>query len=480
MPLREYQTAAIEAIRAHMREDRKRVLLISPTGSGKTQIAAEMIRSAAARGNSTLFVAHRRELVGQAVERLWRDHKIEAGVIMAGHKRQDRQVMVASIQTLARRDLPPNTKFLICDEAHHAAAESWKTLLARLPGAVLVGLTATPWRLDGRGLSEMFDASVVAATPKQLLDQGYLCQATGRAYVPPDFSSVAIKQGDYDSAGLTVAYRESKVLGDIVERWFEHCGPSPERGRGKRTILFAASIEISQDLVAAFRARGIAADHLDFRTESGERRRIIERVRSGETTIVSNVGILGEGLDVPELECAILARPTKSLAVFLQQVGRVLRPVPGKASAWIHDHANCIRTHGFWDDERDYSLTKTREKEPGEAPVRVCPECYACCPGGALQCPQCGYIWPAPEKPEETSAEHKEITLEDLRLALAARKDRDSLFQSFMAEAKAARRRPGWVIFRIKDMLGPDFPFPQALWKANVTGVKGDWRWREE
>ena len=473
MPLREYQTAAIEQIRQHMRDGARRVLLISPTGSGKTQIAAEMIRSAAARGNSTLFVAHRRELVGQAVDRLQRDHQIEAGIIMAGHKRVDRQVMVASIQTLARRDLPAETKFLICDESHHAAAESWKTLMARLPGAYMIGLTATPWRLDGRGLSEMFDASVVAATPKQLLEQGYLCQATGRAYVPPDFSNVAIKQGDYDSAGLTLAYRESKVLGDIVERWFEHC-------EGMRTILFAASIEISEDLVTAFRARGVKAEHLDYRTEAGERQRIIERVRSGETTIISNVGILGEGVDVPELQCAILARPTKSLAIFLQQVGRVLRPADGKAQAWIQDHANCIRTHGFWDDERDYSLTKTREKTPGEAPVRVCPECYCCCPGGTLQCPQCGYLWPALRHAEASDDSHKEITLEELRAIMAAKKDRDSLFMSFMVEAKATGRRPGWCIWRIKEALGGEMKFPQALWKAHVTGVKGDWAWRQD
>ena len=470
--LRPYQDTAIDAIRGEIGSGKKRVLLVMPTGAGKTQVAAEMIRAAAKKGNSTLFVAHRRELVDQAVDRLKRDHNIEAGVIMAGRPRRDGSVMVASIQTLMRRELPANTRFLVCDEAHHAAADSWRKLLERIPGAVTVGLTATPWRLDGRGLQDMFDSIVVGATPSDLLAQGYLCKATGRAYVPPDFSGVTIRNGDYDSAGLTKAYRESKVLGDIVERWQSNCA-------GKRTILFAASIEISEELVARFVAAGVAAEHLDYKTPSGPRREIINRVRSGETTVVSNVGILGEGVDVPELEVAILARPTKSLSVFLQQIGRVLRPSPGKDRAWIHDHANCIVTHGFWDLDRDYSLTKSREKDAGEAPVKNCPQCFCAVAAGCLVCPECGFEFPMKQTPVDEGGEHKELTLEELRLMLAQKNDRDSLFVSFMNEAKQMGRAPGWVIYRLKDLLGAGLVFPQALWKAHVTGHKGAWAWRD-
>jgi superfamily II DNA or RNA helicase len=415
-----------------------------------------------------LAIAHRRELIGQLVDRL-AEHGVEAGVIMSGHVRRDMPVMVASIQTLVRRELPP-AKIVLIDECHHARAATYERVLAKYPEAIVLGLTATPWRLDGRGLADMFEAAVVVATPAELVNQGYLCKATGHCYVTPDFGEVATKGGDYDAAGLSAVYSQDRILGDIVDRWHEHA-------YGRRTILFASSIENSEDMCTRFRARGIRAEHIDYRTPPGERRDIIARVRSGETTIIANVGILGEGVDVPALECAILARPTKSVAVYLQQVGRVLRPHPGKSHAIIHDHSGSIAMHGFWDDHRDYSLTLTKEPNPNaEAPVRICPACRRACPGGTLICPDCGYVWPRVNL-ETQDDSHKELTLEEMRALAKAKPDRDQLLLRLTPIAKRLGHKPGWVLHQIAEQLG-EFAFPRTWWAANVTGTKGNFRWK--
>jgi len=436
-----------------------------------------MIRGALAKGNSCLFLASRRDLVIQCAERLWRDHQIEPGVIMRGFPPSNRPVQVASVATLLRRSLP-EARLAVADEAHHAVAASFTKILDALPNSALVGLTATPWRLDNRGLKDAFDSLVLAATPQQLLAEGFLCDATGHAYVTPDFSQVAVSHGDYDAEGLSLAYKQSAVLGDIVDRWFAHAA-------GKRTILFASSIDNSKELVDRFRQRGVNAVHLDCYMPLTERRAIIGAVRSGEATLVSNVGLLGEGLDVPELECCILARPTKSVTVYLQAIGRVLRPAPGKERAIIHDHAGCVATFGFWDATRDYSLTATKKRDPCAAPMKQCPVCFRCLPLTAEVCPECGHVLAsvgsdAPPPPTE----HRELTLEELRALMAEQGRSDDLFISLMGEAKRRRKAPGWVIHEIRaliDRSGGTFQFPRSLWRRHVAGSKATgWRWADE
>ncbi len=362
---------------------------------------------------------------------------------MAGLERVEQPVMVASIQTLVRRELPP-AKIILIDECHHARAGTYQRVLDAYPDAIVVGLTATPWRLDGHGLGEIFDSLVVAATPAELRTQGYLCQTAGYAYVPPDFGDVATKAGDYDAAGLSLAYARSKVLGDIVDRWFAHCGPAVAPPRGRRTIVFASSIPNSMRLIEGFRARGVQAEHLDYKVPALERRSILDRVRTGATTVISNVGILGEGIDVPELECAILARPTKSLAVYLQQVGRVLRPAAGKSRALIHDHAGMHDEHGFWDDDRSYDLTADRPRAAGAASCRTCPECLWCGTAGTTICPECGYAWEIIKAPESDAC--VEVSLEELRAIQDTPSARRAYLTKLEHECISRRRKPGWIV----------------------------------
>jgi DNA repair protein RadD len=469
MMLRPYQVAALEGLRQGIRDGHRRQLLVSPTGSGKTQIASAMIRGAVAKGHRVMVIAHRRELIYQVQNRLWHDHELISGVIMAGHAPEPGlPIQVASIQSLVRREFP-DVELLIVDEAHHARATTYHKVFDRYPSAWIVGLSATPWRLDGKGLIDVFDHMVLASTPQKLLELGFLCPGFGHAYVSPDLAKIGMIGSDYNPEELGQAYEASGVLGDIVAEW-------QKEANGLRTIIFASSISNSEWLVARFLELGVKAEHLDYLTPRKTREAIIQRVRSGETTVISNVGILGEGVDIPELECCILARPTKSLSFFLQMVGRVLRPAGGKTRALIHDHGHLLETHGLWDQERDYSLTVTKKKQPGAAPTKTCPECGCICPLAARECPECHHVFE--KKDDENDGEHVKLTIEEMRAILEKTNSREALFARYMQEAKLWGRKPGWVINRIQEKL-PGSPFPSALWKQHVVGMKGDWKWRE-
>jgi DNA repair protein RadD len=455
--LRDYQRSALEGVRTELRRGHKRVVLVAPTGSGKTTIASEMIRSAEAKGNSVLFVAHRRELIEQAVARL-AEHGIDAGVIMAGHKPKDRATQVASIQTLVRRENPP-ASVVVVDECHHARAKTYAETLDAYPDAAVIGLTATPWRSDGLGLAELFRAVVVAATPKQLIASGHLCDYAGKRYIAPDLTGVRTVAGDYEERGLAIACSAAQVVGDIVGKYCEHA-------MGKRAVLFASSIDNSKHLVALLKERGIKAEHLDH-TMGSERAGIVARVRSGETTLISNVGILTEGVDIPELQVAILARPTKSLALYLQMVGRVMRPKADGSKAWLHDHGGNIERHGLPDALRDYSLESDTKKaaQPG---LKTCEQCMAIF-DGPWPCPQCGFepvrevSEPLPPGPPINGIE-VDIKLVDLRQWPQTKSAMEAYKRELVETAIRKRLKPGWVVHRFLDRY-PHAPKPWGAYR---------------
>jgi DNA repair protein RadD len=383
--LRDYQERAIADLRKGIANGVRRQVLVSPTGSGKTTIAASMIHRAIQLGKRVIFIAHRKELIDQASSRL-SAYEVPHGIIMAGHPRTDAPVQVCSIQTLVRRE-PPPADLIFVDECHHARAATYEKILGNYPNAAVIGMTATPWRLDGKGLGELFSGNVIAATPSELIENGHLCKIQGFTCTSPDLREIKTIAGDYDPKGLSLAYERSRVLGDILERW-------QERVPGKKTVVFAASIPNSLDIVTRFLAAGIAAEHLDYRTSKLEREGILARLRSGETLLVSNVGLLGEGVDIPDLEVCVIARPTKSLCVYLQMVGRIMRPAPGKEMGIVHDHGECVSRFGLPDDPRDYSLKQDKPEKP---PVlHTCDKCQAIFVG--LKCPVCGAWVPLDSK----------------------------------------------------------------------------------
>ena len=369
MDLRPYQERAIDSLRQGVRSGLRRQLLVCPTGGGKTVIAAEMIRRSVSLGKRVAFMVPRRELVGQSTDKLGR-FGIEAGVVMADDPRRNDAclVQVCTVQTLARRigRLPP-ADLIVFDEAHHVSSASCRRILEEYPQAVVIGLTATPWRSDRRGLADVFEGVVVAATPRELMDSGALVGYDAFAYYSPDLTGVRSVGGDYHQGTLEVVCNTPTVVGSVVGEYVRHAW-------GRSAIVFAVTVAHSRALVEAFEAAGASAAHIDYETPRGERERLLAGFASGEIGVISSVGILTEGFDVPRAEVGILARPTKSLSLYLQMVGRVLRPSPatGKSRALIHDHAGNILRHGFPEDERDYTLKTTPKRD---VDLNTCPLC---------------------------------------------------------------------------------------------------------
>jgi DNA repair protein RadD len=384
MQLRPYQLAAVESLRGQIREGKRRPVLVAPTGSGKTVIGSHMITLAADKGRRALFIAHRKELIDQTSRKL-RAFGVEHGIIMAGYKpRPEMSVQIASIQTLVRRELPP-ADLLLIDESHHATSATYRKVIDAYPDAITIGLTATAFRADGSGLGDVFDSHVQVATVQELTDSGFLVPARYWSHPSrPDMAGVATKRGEFDAAETEARCDKAKLIGDLVEHY-------RQIAQGRRAIVFAVSVKHSEHIRDAFLQVGIPAAHIDGETPRDEREQVLAGLASGDIWVVTNCGILSEGFDCPAAEVLISARPTASLGLWLQMVGRVLRPMPGKTTAMVIDHAGNVVRHGFATDDHPVDLgsgLKARKKSDA-TPVKTCPKCYAVLPATTVECPSC-------------------------------------------------------------------------------------------
>lgn len=443
--LRPYQQAAIDEARLAYRNGHRAVLFQLPTGGGKTITASTVVHGAASKGNVTWWLTHRRELAGQA-SRTFHDLGIPHGTVQAGHVSNPTAcVQVASIQTIVRRleALPP-PDLIVFDEAHHLGAASWEAIFDRFPRARVLGLTATPWRLDGQGLGRWFSHMVRGPNTAELIDEGSL--STFRLFAPatPDLSDVATTAGDYQRGALAKAMDKPQIVGDAIGHYTRLCP-------GKRAVVFAAGVENSKHIAAQFNAAGIAAEHVDGSMGNDLRDAAVDRFRRGETLILSNADLFGEGFDVPAIEAAILLRPTKSLSLHLQQVGRALRPCEGKAEAIILDHAGNSLRHGLPDDVRDWTLDDRERRKKAtttDVPVRQCKECfYVYRP--APKCPQCGFATPATAR----EIEQVEGTLTEFKRAVENRQRKRAegdcrTLDDWQALARERGYKPGWAMIR--------------------------------
>lgn len=410
--LRPYQTEMIDRTRVALRQYRS-VLLQAPTGAGKTALSAAMTGTATGKGLRTLFICHRVELITQTAE-TFDKVGIYYGFCSAGMPyNPNAAALVCGIDTLKNRLKDVGKRDLIIwDEAHHTAAAGWRKVREFFPDAWHVGLTATPERLDGKGLDDLYDTLVLGPSVKSLIDDGYLCKY--RAFAPsrPQLGQVKKLGGDYNKGQLTEVMDGPSITGDAIAHYQKHAA-------GKRAVAFCTSVAHSEHVAQQFRAAGVPAVALDGTTDRVVRAAALAQFRRGEIHVLCNVDLFGEGFDLPAIEAAILLRPTQSLALFLQQVGRALRPVPGKDHAIILDHAGNIMEHGLPDDERDWTLQgKKGRKKKGEdeEKVRQCGECFHC-HEPAPACPECGYVYPRakPRQIEEVAGELEEIDQEQLR-----------------------------------------------------------------
>ncbi len=359
MELRPYQVEGINRVLAAWKEYRS-VCLQLPTGGGKSvcfaAIASEFIR----KNEPVLLVVHREELLTQAAAHLQRATNKECGLIKAGYKPNPQaQIQVASIQSLVRRKLP-TAGLVVVDECHHSAASTYRKVLDAYPFAKILGVSATPNRIDGYGLREIFEhliqASAFKASVGDLIADGYLAPFRLFGGFIDLHMGNSLSKGDYSAAQLGKAVHAIDPK-TVVSAWLK---TAPE----KKTCLFAINIPHSLAIVNEFLAQGIRAYHLDGESPLEERRDALARFERGDITVLSNVGLFTEGFDLPAIECVVTARPTKSVTLWLQMVGRALRPNEGKEYAIILDCTDNWQRLGKPDQERNWTLDPV-SAEPG-------------------------------------------------------------------------------------------------------------------
>ena len=448
---RPYQVNAIQRARAAFAAGHRRILLVAPTGAGKTVVATMIVEGAIAKQRRVLVLAHRAEIIEQTSAKL-DAIGVDHGIIQADHWRVRAwlPVQVASVQTLARRLAhKPDADILIWDEAHHVNANTYRTIIEAYPDAIHIGLTATPYRTDGRALGDVFEDLIVVAQIRELIDQGFLVQPRYFAPFSPDFSAVHTVAGEFNQRESSAVMNQPKLIGDIVETWQKlTCGLT--------TVCFAASVAHSKAITERFIEAGIPAAHLDGETPRDERTAVLRRLGTGEIQVLSNCAIISEGWDLPSCSCAILARPTESKSLHNQMIGRVLRASPGKPSALVLDHAGNLQRHGFPTDPQEFSLEgfekRTKENDPS---VRICPRCYCAFYSRQGACPECGW------KPEakqivapslkEAAGELVEVSAEK-RVAIASDRERVRLLAKWRATGEARGYKPGWAPMQFKTL----------------------------
>jgi len=442
--------------------------------TGKTRVATAMIARARTRGKKVVFYAPRRELIYQTSDQL--DDEAQAhGILMAGERRHWAGVQVASFDTVwsqyRRRGTLPKADLVIVDEAHLSVSDTRKTILREHlnSGAVLIGLTATPARGDGRGLGEIYDDMIEAAPVSWFIEQGYLVPARYFAPSKPDLDAVRVARGDYVINDLGEAVDKPKLVGDIVAQWLR-------LAHGRSTVVFCVNRKHSRHVRDEFIKNGVRAEHVDGETPSTERAEILDRVRSGETTVLTNVFVASYGLDIPTLEVAVLARPTKSLALYHQTVGRVMRPAQGKTEAMVIDHAGAVEEHGLFSDPVPWTLdsavkvqdAKEKAAKEQQAPKDLtCPACKTVF-RARRDCPSCGFQMIGATE----AIPHHEADLQEVGNTAARRNRLDSWDEKieFIGGLKHHARehgyKPGWVAHAYQSRYGV-WPNDQRLKSAD-------------
>ena len=447
MELRPYQVQAVSNLRVAFRQGNHAALLVMPTGAGKTVVFTEIAQLAKANGKKVLILVHRRELVTQASAKL-KKIGVKHGTISAGSKPSQHWVQVASVQTLVRRLNSYNWKpdLIIVDEAHHAVAGSWERCLAHYKDAKVIGVTATPSRLDGRGLGSHFSTLVSGPSVEQLTKLGFLSQH--RVFAPPviaDLSNVKTRAGDYANDQLSAAMDRPTITGDAI-------GHYRRLADGLPAIAFCCSIAHATSVCESFKAAGYRAKLVTGNMKMEERDEAISGLADGRTQILCSVDVVSEGTDVPAVSAAILLRPTQSEALYLQQVGRILRPQPGKI-AIVLDHVGSTLKHGFVDDLRKWSLdSKPRRKNfEGVPSVRQCPMCFAAFKPQPA-CPCCGFEFPVKPKRQLTQREGelREMRRQDALDRIEKKEQRKEIGRArtlpeLLALAKKKGYKPGWA-----------------------------------
>jgi superfamily II DNA or RNA helicase len=346
-------------------------------------MASVVCRNATAKGSRVLYVVHREEILQQTAKAL---QPTEVALLRAGGKVapiKPGTVLLASAQTLARRQVPEHD-LLVWDEAHCYHAAQQRVQAACRASALL--LTATPARTDGKPLGDIADAIVSGPPMADLIAGGHLVPALVYGAPSPDMHEVPIRGGEYAQGPTEQAAR--RLVGSVPDAWLRHA-------KGRRTVLFASGMTHSRECVAALTLAGVRALHVDGETPSAERAEAFAALRRHDLDVLCNVGIAVEGLDIPEIAAVYWARATASVAVYLQGTGRGMRPSEGKTDLIVIDGGGNAYRHGLPEEAREWTLAG-RVKRPTEAGLRTCAVCLGIYPPTLTACPRCG-AEPVPE-----------------------------------------------------------------------------------
>lgn len=482
--LRPYQEKFIDDIREQFRAGVKNVCGVAPCGAGKTIMTGYMIRESELRGKRSVFFVHRKELIEQTSKTFY-ELGIPHGIISADAKMQlHYPVQIASVQTLTRRlDKIPVPDFMVCDECHHILAESYRKILSAWNKSLLLGVTATPQRMGGVNLGDVFQSMVFAPSVTDLIKLGNL---TNFDYYAPgndlNFSGLHTRYGEFVNSEISSLMSGNKIVGDIVET-YKKIAP------GKSAICYCVNIAHSEKISAAFNSAGIPAAHCDGCTDKNIRAAIVEDFRLGKIKVLCNAELFGEGFDVPNMQAVILARPTKSLTLFIQQAMRPLRPDPNEPDkrAIIIDHVENYKRHGLPDDDREWSLQPKPEKEiKREIKFKKCPDCGLLVSNVTTKCPACGYEFSTAEKSKrelnEVGGELKKVHGSE-ESKTSENKKRPSatinfiLFVDELMEVAAQKEyKKSWVAFQA---LKYAKSFEDCLCIAKAMNYKDGWAWHQ-
>lgn len=444
--LRQYQEKGVKEIRAALSSGFRAPCFVSPTGSGKTVTFSYIADNSQQKGKRVTIMVHRGELIRQICLALL-GFDVGYGLIQSGKTQQpDKLTQVASVQTLVNRlEKLPKPDLIIIDECAHATAGSYKKILEFYKDVPRIGVTATPQRLDGNGLGTVFDTLILGPTVQELIDQGFLSKPV--YFCPPtgiDLSHVHMLGGDYRNDEIEAIMDKPKITGSAVEHYTKM---SP----GKPALAFCTSIKHAIHVKEQFCQAGYRAEIIEGKMDDKERARIVRDLGNGKIQVLVSVDLISEGFDCPVVHTIILLRPTQSLSLHLQQLGRGLRIYPGKTKALILDHVgNCLR-HGLAETPREWSLegkSAGGRKKPNASTVaiRQCEKCF-CVHVPAPKCPQCGNVYIADGRTvDEVAGDLVELTAAEIEGARQRReaKDNDER-QKLERIAKERGYKPTWV-----------------------------------
>ncbi len=450
------------------------ILMVLATGGGKTVVFAKII---ADHPGAAIAIAHRQELVGQisvALALLKVPHRIIAPdkvirsivalhVQILGYSSYDPNApkAVAGVDTLIRREgkldsWPQQVSLRVQDEDHHTLEKNkWGRAYKMFPNAKSLGVTATPRRTDGKGLGRhvdgLVDIMIEGPTLGKLTAMGFLTPY--KIYAPKndlDLSKVNVTAtGEYNHEKLTMAVRKSRIVGDILTHYQRHAA-------GKLGLTFATDVVTATDIAQQFNDAGIPAAIISANTPDRDRTNILRRFKKKNLLMLVNVDIFGEGFDLPALEVVIMARPTQSLGLYLQQFGRALRPMKGKSHAVIIDHAGNVLRHGLPDAPRQWSLDRqdrcNNGLEEGVVPVTVCPACTLVYERVKRACPYCGHqpLPAARSGPEYVDGDLMELDAATIAIMLGAVAEVDLDKEAYRVQCAAKYMKPEWQQAAVK------------------------------